>query len=115
MTISGSGFGNDENALAIHLANSSGKVYEMKVLSVNDSAIECGIPGGIAGNFDVTVTLDGYGDIPPASPSDNDFVYELVLDSVSPTSGSYNGGTLITITGKNLSPDEDETQVFIGN
>ena len=115
MTISGSGFGTNESALTIHLANASGKVYEMKILSVNDSAIECGIPGGLPGNFDVMVTLAGFGDIPPSNPSDNDFVYELVIDSISPTTGSYNGGTLITITGKNFSPDEKETQVFVGN
>ena len=99
MTISGSGFGNNESSLTVHLSNASGNVYEMKILSVNDSAIECGIPGGRPGNFDVVVTLAGSGDIPPVSSSDNDFVYELVINSISPTSGSHHGGTLITITG----------------
>ena len=95
------------------MANASGKVYEMRVLSVNDSVIECGLAGGTPGNFDVMVTLDGFGDIPPVNDSINNFAYELVIDSISPISGSYYGGTLITILGRNFSPEKEETQVFI--
>ncbi len=42
-------------------------------------------------------------------------MYEVVIDSVSPTTGSYEGGTLLTITGRNFVPDEIETMVMIGN
>ena len=115
MTISGIGFGNNESALTVHLANGSGKVYEMRVLTANDTSIDCGIPGGLPGEFDVMVTLAGYGDIPPYNASSNDFVYELVLDSISPSFGSHYGGTLITIRGRNFSPVKTETQFFIGN
>ena len=115
MKIFGVGFGNNASAMTIHLANSSGRVYQMRVVSVNDTLIECGIPGGLPGRFEVLVNVEGFGDIPPLSPTDNDFVYELIIDSISPTFGSYYGGTLITVTGRNFSPDIRETQVFLGN
>ena len=51
MSIVGEGFGNDIDKVDVHLANASGKVYEMRILSLNDTNIECGIPGGLPGNF----------------------------------------------------------------
>lgn len=34
MTITGSGFGTDSTAIKVHLANSTGKIYQMRVISV---------------------------------------------------------------------------------
>lgn len=53
MTITGTGFGSNANALTIFLANDTGKIYQMRVLSVNDTTITCGIPGGLAGDYNV--------------------------------------------------------------
>ena len=39
MTITGTGFGTDDSIVSVHLANSSGKVYEMKILDMNDTEI----------------------------------------------------------------------------
>ncbi len=39
----------------------------------------------------------------------------MYITSVSPSSGSIGGGTLITITGKNFVPDALDTMVTIGN
>jgi hypothetical protein len=39
----------------------------------------------------------------------------LVINSITPSTGSYNGGTLIHLKGINFSPALDETLVFIGN
>ena len=41
----------------------------MRVLSVNDSMIKCGIPGGLPGTFAVVVSIDGIGNIQPSSPA----------------------------------------------
>ena len=113
MEITGTGFGSDSSITHVHLSNSSGKVYEMKILDQNDTYIKCGIPGGLPGQFDVVVSIDGSGDVPASPTTANDFVYELVIDSVSPTTGGYNGGTLITITGRNFSPEKAETLLHI--
>lgn len=61
MTISGNNFGNDSSSVSVHLTNSSGKVYDMKVLTISDEQIECGIPGGLPGDFTVEVTFEGQG------------------------------------------------------
>lgn len=57
------------------------------------------------GNFEVKISIEGVGDIIPADPLVDDFVYELIIESVSPTTVSYYGGTVITITGRNFAPD----------
>lgn len=79
MTITGTGFGNNITAAKVYLANSTGRIYQMRVLSLNDSVITCGIPGGLPGKFDVRLTIDGLGDILPTDPLVDDFVYELVI------------------------------------
>ena len=42
-------------------------------------------------------------------------MYELVIESISPTTGYYHGGTLVTVTGRNFSPNDAENLVFVGN
>ena len=115
MTITGTGFGTDKDALSIHLKNSTGRMYGMKILELTDTEIQCGIPGGLPGDFEVDVFLDGFGTIPASPSTANDFTYELLVTDVSPVSGSYYGGTLVTITGVNFSPELSETLVFVGN
>jgi hypothetical protein len=115
MEITGVGFGTNQNAIRVDLSNSTGKVYRMRILTLNDTYIKVGIPGGLAGKFKVQVNVIGLGEIMPFNSTCNDFTYELVINSVTPSSGSYNGGTLINIKGINFSPALDETLVFVGN
>lgn len=107
MEITGSGFGSNINGVRVDLANSSGKVYKMRILVLNDTYIKVGIPGGLAGKYKVQVNILGVGEAIPDTSSANDFTYELVINSVTPTSGSYNGGTLIHLKGINFSPALD--------
>jgi hypothetical protein len=67
--------------------------------------IKTGVPGGLPGTFDVNVVKAGFGNAISTPLTANDFKYEVVIDSISPTSGSITGGTLITITGRNFVPD----------
>lgn len=53
--------------------------------------------------------------MPPATPTANDFKYELVITSVSPSMGAYHGGTLVTLAGINFSPELLETYVSVSN
>jgi hypothetical protein len=115
MNITGSGFGTDASQLTVYLTNSSGNIYQMKVLSASDTLIKAGIPGGLPGMFDVNVIKTGLGNAISNPTTANDFTYEVVIDSVSPISGSIGGGTLITITGKNFVDDEMDTMVTVGN
>jgi len=115
MTIEGSGFGTDVSKLQVWMTNSSGNVYQMKVLSVTDTQIKAGIPGGLPGTFDINVIKEGFGNALPATITANDFVYEVSIASITPTEGSIGGGTLITIVGKNFVPDTTETMVTIGD
>jgi hypothetical protein len=50
-----------------------------------------------------------------SSSNNNQFSYVFSVSSVSPASGSINGGTLLTITGSNFSPDTQNTLVYIGD
>ncbi len=115
MEITGFGFGSDATQLKIFLTNSSGNIYQMKILSVNDTFIKAGIPGGLPGVYDVKVIKLGFGNAIANPSTGDDFSYEVVITGVSPISGSIGGGTLITITGKNFVPDAMDTMVTIGD
>jgi hypothetical protein len=51
MEITGIGF--SSGTARVDLANSSGKVYGMRILTINDTYIKVGIPGGLAGKYKV--------------------------------------------------------------
>ena len=54
MTITGSGFGIDKSLVKVRLANyDMPKFYPMKILTLSDTEITCGIPGGLAGQYQV--------------------------------------------------------------
>jgi hypothetical protein len=115
MNITGTGFGTDPTQLRVFLTNSTGNIYEMKVLSVIDTFIKAGIPGGLPGKFDVNVIKTGFGYAIPNPTTANDFTYEVEITGISPSQGSVAGGTLITVSGKNFVPDKLDTLVHIGN
>jgi len=88
------------------LSNSSGKVYPLRVISIVDTKIKVGLSGGLTGMFKVQVTMPTTSGDSVASPVGADaFEYVNSITSISPLTGSYYGGTLITITGTNFSPD----------
>jgi len=107
MEITGYGFGVDKTAIRVDLANGSGKVYPMRVLNLDDGYIRVGIPGGLAGVYDVQVNLIGVGELLPADKTITTFTYELVLTGLNTNTGSYYGGTLLHLTGLNFAPALD--------
>jgi hypothetical protein len=63
----------------------------------------------------VQVTLpNSVGDSVATAGADQ-FQYLFSITSVTPNTGSYNGGTLLTITGTNFSPATADTLVYIGD
>lgn len=115
LTINGSGFGNVSDDIKVFLSNSSGKVYQLRVIQAHDTYITVGISGGLAGVFTVQVTLPNSIGDSIASAGVDQFEYVSSITSISPTSGSYYGGTLITITGTNFSPAYSDTLVYVGD
>jgi len=82
---------------------------------LNSTYIKVGLPGGSAGNYIVQVNTVANGDSVAGSANSNAFSYVVSVASVSPATGSYNGGTLLTITGSNFSPVSPNTLVYIGD
>ena len=103
LTINGNRFGTNVTAVKVFLSNSTGKVYQLKILSLTDTQIKAGLPGGNAGTYKVEVNVATTGDSLTFTVGANQFSYEVVINSISPSSGSYYGGTLLTITGTNFS------------
>lgn len=116
LEISGSGFGIDPSVVKVFLSNATGKVYQLNIFNLNNTYIKTGLPGGLPGVFTVEVNLaSSVGDSIAASPGVNTFTYAFSVSSISPSSGSIYGGTLLTITGENFSTDRQNTLVYIGD
>lgn len=97
MEITGTGFGINSSAISVHLSNSSGQVYQLRVVESNNTYIKCGIPGGLPGEFRVSVSVSNTGDATPVPADANKFTYELLIYNVTPSTGSHFGGTLVKI------------------
>lgn len=115
LTITGTSFGSDIAVCKVFLANATGKVYPLKVLSLSDTTIRAGLSGGYPGNYIVQVTIGTIGDAVVGSVGANSFSYSIIVSSVTPQTGSNYGGTLITLTGTNFLPDTTLTTVYIGD
>jgi hypothetical protein len=116
LKIFGSNFGNNKSALAVYLTNSTGfRVYQLNVLEANDTEVKVKLSGGLTGAFNVSVVRWGYGSSIEATPGIATFKYEIVITGISPTVGSKHGGTILTITGRNFSPDPLDNQVYISD
>jgi hypothetical protein len=114
MVITGSNFGNDNNTVKVWLTNSTGKIYPLRIITITDTSITAGIPGGNEGTYTVLVKTTA-GDSLAGTAGSDSFSYGSTITSISPTSGSYNGGTLVTITGTNFADGDAQTIVFFGN
>lgn len=115
LEVSGANFGTNASQLQVFLSNSSGKVYQLNILSSNDTYLKLGLSGGLAGTFTLQVNLPVAGDSVPATVGADQFSYIVSIQSISPTSGSLYGGTLITITGQNFATDTQQTLAFVGS
>jgi hypothetical protein len=77
------------------------QVYELSIVTVasNGTWMDVILPGGHNGHYFVRTRKLGIGD----SSKDIPFEYRILIYSISPVSGSKNGGTVLTITGDNFS------------
>ena len=72
--------------MKIFLSDSSGKrVYQLKVLSITDTVVKCGLSGGLPGNYRVEVIFqDGNKYAEAQSEGVDSFSYLVRVDSISP-------------------------------
>jgi len=115
LEIHGDKFGTTSSNIKVFLSNATGKVYTLSVLSMNNTYIKVGLPGGNEGDYIVEVNEATNGDSIAGGANTNAFSYKFDISSISPTSGSINGGTLLTITGSNFNSNTQNTLVYVGH
>ena len=117
ITVVGTSFGSNSNAVTVLLVNSTNSsiFYQLSVLTINATTITAVLGGGKIGQYNLKVLIQGVGYSKEGTTGSSLFSYTLAVTGISPSSGSIYGGTLITITGKNFSPINNQNQVFIGD
>ncbi|CAH1788932.1 unnamed protein product [Owenia fusiformis] len=102
VTITGNGFSNIANDVTIQLGGSP-----CTIVSVTVNALVCDLGFSSAGEKALSVLVDGVG----YATSDITFIYTLSLTSVSPSSGSFGGGQILTLTGTGFDPNNVEVMI----
>jgi len=109
VTLNGSNFGNLVSALNITIGTQT-----CLVQTVSDQEITCQLDGLDIGDQTINLNIQGVGNAINSNNSTQVIIKgEPLLQSISPASGSINGGTLITITGNGF--DETTTSISIDN
>ena len=114
VSITGTDFGTNITAARVWLSDPDLGEYDCVLTSISTTDIECTINGGPNGVYTLGIYVDpyGYASIPTAFST-----FELVLEinSISASTGSTNGGTLLTITGNGFSLNPVFMTIFISN
>lgn len=103
LTIVGTLFGTTSSGVTVTIGGAP-----CTVSSVTDTQIQCTVGTVPVGSQDVSVVVDGVGKATTAIKVQS----EAVLTSISPNTGSTNGGTLVTIAGNGFVTNK--TTVTIG-
>ena len=114
--ISGLGFGNSISDISLRLegVDQPENIYDLSIVSVTDTKIVAVLGGGRTGTYRLEVIKSSVGKALVSPATANVFKYEILVENLSPRRGTYNGGTILTITGRNFSPLKNQNQVFIG-
>ena len=88
--------------------------YTLDIIESTATTITCRLKGGKVGTYTIRINKKRFGSSGVSKVGVNNFKYEIIVNSISPTSGSKAGGTILTITGKNFCPIKNQNQVFIG-
>ena len=115
--ISGSGFGSNKNHLNVIMkktGSSNNEEKKLKVLRITDSLLTVGFPGCLPGTYSISIhkeqvtetgTIKSSSIVLEGSPDANILTAKVSIQSISPLTGSPYGGTELTITGSNFSPE----------
>ena len=114
--ISGSNFATDVAKVQVFLMNSTNSsiYYQLSLVNATTTEIFAILGGGKIGNYNLKLEIQDVGYSTESATNANSFAYDLSITAISPLVGSIYGGTLITFTGNNFSPINNQNQVYIG-
>ncbi|KAI8520654.1 Fibrocystin-L [Branchiostoma belcheri] len=96
VTITGSGFGDVADDVTVTINGT-----DCSITTLFSTQIECTVGAHSAGTYSVEVFIAGKG----WATSSLEFEYQLTVDSMSPTEGSFGGGQVLTIDGTGFDPE----------
>ena len=81
------------------------KNYVLNIMDIKDTTLLVRLGGGYSGKYELRVHIQnkGYSNNPSQK-----FKYIIEIHSISPLTGSFMGGTVLTIAGKNFSSITNE-------
>ncbi|KAG7457780.1 hypothetical protein MATL_G00230750 [Megalops atlanticus] len=104
LTITGTGFASENASVFVGGVKCS-------VLELHSSSLTCRVGNASAGTHPLFLSFDGLGLAQPSGNAGFNFTNQMGVSSISPTSGSVAGGTLLTVLGYGFS---NHTEVMIG-
>lgn len=120
MTLTGTSLDTDVSLLKAFLVNTdpAKESYPVSVFTATGGTeIVLVMSGGKQGTYSLTVEKTGYGGYNynvGGVTTPIQFEYKFVMTSVTPKTGSLEGGTILTIGGINFATKTSQMQVFIG-
>ena len=110
ITFTGTGFGTDQAKVDVKLKGDIN--LDCLIFEITDTQIKCNVNGGPRGVYTWSLWVNpvGYADFGVSTS----YELKLQINSISPASGSLNGGTLITVTGEGFSTITDQMLVLLG-
>ncbi|XP_063307204.1 fibrocystin-L-like [Pelobates fuscus] len=103
ITVSGTRFGTDSTQVTVTVGDTI-----CNITSINDTQLQCNVGDHSGGTFAVNLqNTKGF------ARSSASFKYELTMTNVSPNSGSFGGGLIITLSGSGF--DQLASKAFICN
>ncbi|KAM4704928.1 fibrocystin-L [Rhinophrynus dorsalis] len=101
ITISGLRFGTDASKTSVNIGNAT-----CNITAISDNEVQCTVGRHSGGTFPVVLRNEkGF------AKSNANFKYELSITNVSPNTGSFGGGLLLTVTGSGF--DELNSRVLM--
>ena len=112
ITVTGSNFG-AQASTNVYLVQNGTKKYELSIISMTSTSINCILGGGKSGIYDVVVqdSSNGMSQI----SANSKFSYKIVVTSLSISQGQIGGGYNLTVTGYNFATASGTNNVFIGD
>ncbi|XP_075128051.1 fibrocystin-L-like [Leptodactylus fuscus] len=101
LVINGAGFSNSTGNDTTYVTIGN---YSCTILALTDKEIRCQVQKETAGTYPISVYIAKHG-LAVSNGKNFTFTYPITISSITPSSGSLAGGTLVTILGSGFSTD----------